>query len=68
MTIQRGSPAEAWRHSHNYEHHTFSNIRGKDRDQAIAHYRRVLKLAPSGNAYIDEAQKALAALHAPPEP
>ena len=26
------SPAEAWRHSHNYEHHTFSNIRGKDRD------------------------------------
>ena len=26
------SPAEAWRHSHNYEHHTFANIRGKDRD------------------------------------
>jgi linoleoyl-CoA desaturase len=26
------SPAEAWRHSHNYEHHTFTNIRGKDRD------------------------------------
>jgi len=26
------SPADAWRHSHNYEHHTFSNIRGKDRD------------------------------------
>ncbi len=26
------SPADAWKHSHNYEHHTFSNIRGKDRD------------------------------------
>jgi len=26
------SPAPAWRHSHNYEHHTFTNIRGKDRD------------------------------------
>ena len=26
------SPADAWRHSHNYEHHTFANIRGKDRD------------------------------------
>ena len=26
------SPADAWRHSHNYEHHTFTNIRGKDRD------------------------------------
>jgi fatty acid desaturase len=26
------SPAEAWRHSHNYEHHTYTNIRGKDRD------------------------------------
>ncbi len=26
------SPADAWRHSHNYEHHMFANIRGKDRD------------------------------------
>src|SRR4029077_2619612 len=26
------SPAESWRHSHNYEHHTFTNIRGLDRD------------------------------------
>ncbi len=26
------SPASAWKHSHNYEHHTFTNIRGKDRD------------------------------------
>src|SRR3954447_20405575 len=26
------SPADAWEHSHNYEHHTFTNIRGKDRD------------------------------------
>jgi NADPH-dependent stearoyl-CoA 9-desaturase len=26
------STAEAWKHSHNYVHHTFSNIRGKDKD------------------------------------
>jgi linoleoyl-CoA desaturase len=26
------SPADSWRHSHNYEHHTFTNIRGLDRD------------------------------------
>jgi linoleoyl-CoA desaturase len=26
------SPADAWKHSHNYEHHTYTNIRGKDRD------------------------------------
>ena len=25
-------PADQWRHSHNYLHHTFTNIRGKDRD------------------------------------
>jgi len=25
-------PAEQWRHSHNYMHHTFTNILGKDRD------------------------------------
>ena len=26
------STSEAWKHSHNYVHHTFTNIRGKDRD------------------------------------
>src|SRR4051794_28329546 len=26
------STAEAWKHSHNFVHHTFTNIRGKDRD------------------------------------
>ena len=25
-------PAAAWRHSHNYQHHTFTNILGRDRD------------------------------------
>jgi NADPH-dependent stearoyl-CoA 9-desaturase len=25
-------PAEAWKHLHNYEHHTFTNVLGKDRD------------------------------------
>jgi NADPH-dependent stearoyl-CoA 9-desaturase len=26
------STAESWRHSHNYVHHTYTNIRGKDKD------------------------------------
>jgi linoleoyl-CoA desaturase len=26
------STAEAWRHSHNFIHHTYTNIRGKDKD------------------------------------
>src|SRR4051794_7159120 len=26
------STAESWRHSHNYIHHTYTNIRGKDKD------------------------------------
>ncbi len=26
------SPADQWRHSHNYLHHTYTNIHGKDRD------------------------------------
>ncbi len=26
------SPAAAWKHSHNYVHHTYTNVRGKDRD------------------------------------
>ena len=26
------SPSEAWKHSHNYMHHTYTNIVGKDRD------------------------------------
>ena len=26
------SPASAWKHSHNYVHHTFTNIVGKDQD------------------------------------
>ena len=25
-------PGDAWRHSHNYMHHTFTNVEGKDRD------------------------------------
>ena len=28
------STAEAWKHSHNYIHHTFTNILGKDRTSA----------------------------------
>ncbi|HZG92895.1 MAG TPA: acyl-CoA desaturase [Pseudonocardia sp.] len=26
------TPAEAWKRTHNYEHHTFTNVRGRDRD------------------------------------
>ena len=26
------STAEAWKHSHNFVHHTYTNIRGKDKD------------------------------------
>jgi linoleoyl-CoA desaturase len=26
------SPAKSWQKSHNYEHHTFTNVRGRDRD------------------------------------
>ncbi|HEY0561528.1 MAG TPA: acyl-CoA desaturase [Frankiaceae bacterium] len=26
------SPAESWKHSHNYMHHTYTNVVGKDRD------------------------------------
>jgi len=26
------SPAEGWRHSHNFEHHTYTNVLGMDRD------------------------------------
>src|SRR3954464_14030419 len=25
-------PADQWRHSHNFQHHTFTNVRGEDRD------------------------------------
>jgi linoleoyl-CoA desaturase len=31
--------SEDWRHSHNYEHHTFTNILGKDRDVGYAFLR-----------------------------
>jgi NADPH-dependent stearoyl-CoA 9-desaturase len=32
-------PGDDWRHSHNYEHHTFTNILGKDRDIGYAYLR-----------------------------
>ena len=31
--------AEHWRHSHNYEHHTYTNVLGKDRDIGYAFLR-----------------------------
>jgi NADPH-dependent stearoyl-CoA 9-desaturase len=36
------SPSEFWQKSHNYEHHTFTNIRGKDRDLGYA----VMRITP----------------------
>ena len=35
-------PAEQWRHTHNYEHHTFTNIIGKDRDVGYA----IIRVSP----------------------
>jgi NADPH-dependent stearoyl-CoA 9-desaturase len=32
-------PSSDWRHSHNYEHHTFTNVLGKDRDIGYAFLR-----------------------------
>src|SRR3954463_9234750 len=36
------TPAKAWQKTHNYEHHTFTNIRGKDRDLGYT----VLRITP----------------------
>ncbi len=36
------SPSEFWQKSHNYEHHTFTNIRGKDRDLGYA----IMRITP----------------------
>jgi NADPH-dependent stearoyl-CoA 9-desaturase len=33
------SPAAAWKHSHNYVHHTFTNIIGKDKDVGYEIFR-----------------------------
>ena len=35
-------PADQWRHSHNYLHHTFTNIHGKDRDIGYG----ILRISP----------------------
>jgi fatty acid desaturase len=37
------SPGAQWRHSHNYLHHTFTNIVGKDRDIGYA----ILRISPA---------------------
>src|SRR6195952_2293695 len=36
------STSEAWKHSHNYIHHTYTNIRGKDRDLGY----EIMRIAP----------------------
>ncbi|GAB3660929.1 acyl-CoA desaturase [Actinocorallia lasiicapitis] len=36
------SPADQWKHSHNYVHHTYTNVMGKDRDIGYA----VLRITP----------------------
>ncbi len=36
------TPAASWQKSHNYEHHTFTNVRGKDRDLGYA----VMRITP----------------------
>jgi len=39
------STSEAWKHSHNYVHHTFTNIRGKDRDLGY----EIMRIDPEQN-------------------
>jgi fatty acid desaturase len=41
------STAEAWRHSHNYIHHTYTNIIGKDRDLGY----EVMRIDPAQKWY-----------------
>jgi fatty acid desaturase len=41
------STAEAWRHSHNFVHHTYTNIRGKDRDLGY----EIMRVDPSQKWY-----------------
>ena len=41
------STAEAWRHSHNYIHHTYTNILGKDRDLGY----EIMRIDPEQNWY-----------------
>jgi fatty acid desaturase len=41
------STAEAWRHSHNFVHHTNTNIRGKDRDLGY----EIMRIDPSQKWY-----------------
>ncbi len=36
------TPAKSWQKSHNYEHHTFTNVRGKDRDLGYS----VMRITP----------------------
>ncbi len=40
--------ADDWRHSHNFEHHTFTNILGKDRDIGY----QFLRVAPEQRWYV----------------
>ena len=44
-------PAEQWKHSHNYMHHTFTNVVGKDRDVGYG-IMRVTPLQPWKPAYL----------------
>jgi fatty acid desaturase len=36
------SPADQWKHSHNYQHHTYTNVIGKDKDVGY----EILRMAP----------------------
>src|SRR6201992_369793 len=41
--LDSASTAEAWRHSHNFIHHTYTNILGKDRDLGY----EIMRIDPS---------------------
>jgi NADPH-dependent stearoyl-CoA 9-desaturase len=51
-------PGDAWRHSHNYLHHTFTNVVGRDRDVGYA----LLRLFPEQGWHPGHLLQPLAAL------
>jgi NADPH-dependent stearoyl-CoA 9-desaturase len=51
-------PGDDWRHSHNYEHHTFTNVVGKDRDVGYG-LLRVTEEQPWHVAYLGQPAAAV---------
>jgi linoleoyl-CoA desaturase len=58
LRVGHGVSGDAWRHSHNYQHHTFTNVIGRDRDVGYA----LLRLFPEQGWHPAHLLQALAAL------